>query len=144
MTLEQRIARLENENRKLARTMVALSGAGGVAAAVGFTAGVGAAATTVMLGASTALWLSARAAFRVSNVVQARKFEVVGDMGQVLVALGETSDGDGAVATYGTAGERLGHVSRVDEDAIALRRPTEESAPQDTGRAGTSRVESSH
>ena len=144
MTLEQRIARLENENRKLARTMVALSGAGGVAAAVGFTAGVGAAATTVMLGASTALWLSARAAFRVSNVVQARKFEVIGDMGQVLVALGETADGEGAVATYGTGGKHLGHVTRVDEDAIVLRKPTEESAPKAISQPGAAHVESSH
>ncbi len=144
MTLEDRISRLENENRNLARTMVALSGAGGVAAAVGFAGGAGAAATTVVLGVSGALLLSARAAFRVRNVVQARKFEVVNDMGQVLVALGETAEGEGAVATYSDLGKHLGHVTRVDDDAIVLRKPREESTTAAIESPRNPRLESSH
>ena len=144
MTLEQRVSRLENENRRLARTIVALSGAGGVAAAVGFVGGAGAAATTMALGFSGALWLSVRSALRVPNVIQANKFEVVGDMGQVLVALGESADGEGAVATYDLAGRRLGHVSRVDDDAIVLRKPGKSSGTRTMRGSRTPPVERRH
>lgn len=144
MTLEQRISRLENENRRLARTVVALSSAGGVAAAVGLAGGAGAAATTMVLGFSGALWLSVRSALRVPNVIQARKFEVVGDMGQVLVALGESAEGEGAIATYDPVGQRLGHVSRVDDDAIVLRKPDEKSEPRAIGGPRTPRAENRH
>ena len=150
MTLEQRLTRLEKENRRLTRTIVALSGAGGVAAAVGLAGGTGAAATTMVLGFSSALWLTARAAFRTPNVMQARKFEVVNDMGQVLVALGETAEGEGAVATYDLVGKRLGHVSRVDDDAFVLRKPTEDTADVQDGvsvqskRRRNARVENRH
>jgi hypothetical protein len=144
MTVEERISRLEDENRKLTRTVVALSGAGGVAAAVGLAGSAGAAATTVVVGVSSVLLLSARAAFRVRNVVQARKFEVVNDMGQVLVALGETAEGDGAVATYSELGSHLGHVSRVDDDTIVLRKPRDNNAPAAIDPPRDPRLESSH
>lgn len=144
MTIEDRITRLENENRRLARTVVALSGAGGVAAAVGFAGGAGAAATTMILGFSGALWMSVRSAMRAPDVLQARKLEVVNDMGQVLVALGETAEGEGAIATYGVAGDRLGHITRVDDDAIVLRKPTEEDAPKELGAPRSRHIENSH
>ncbi len=144
MTLEQRVSRLENENRRLARTVVALSSAGSVAAAVGFAGGAGAAATTMVLGFSGALWLSVRSALRVPNVIQARKFEVVGDMGQVLVALGESAEGEGAVATYDVGGRRLGHVSRVDDDAIVLRKPSTKNGRRAIDGPRAQRVENRH
>src|SRR5688572_21072591 len=99
-----RIQQLEHECRDTRRAMLMLSTGTVVAALVavfsaGFmaTIGLAIAAGVVVIGLE-------RQRTAVTDVVRVRKIEVVGADGFVRVAIGETGEGAGAVATYDGTG----------------------------------------
>ena len=102
--LDDRIKRLERENRDLRRAMLMLS-AGTVAAAL-VTLIAGGLPAAIGLAVASAVVVARLETHRhpFGDTIRIRKLEIVGADGVVRVALGETVDGAGAVATYDAAG----------------------------------------
>ena len=103
MGIEDRIDRLERENRNLKRAIsMLLAGIVGTALAA-TVAGKVPSILALMLTAGAVLVLLERRR-SVPGVIRAQKIEIVGTDGLTRVALGETLQGDGAVALYDARG----------------------------------------
>jgi hypothetical protein len=105
MEIEKRIDRLENENRSLRRAISMLLAGIVATALVATVAGNVPGVFALLLSAGAALVLLERRRGAVPGIIRAQKIEIVGADGVTRVALGETLDGDGAVATYDARGE---------------------------------------
>jgi hypothetical protein len=104
MRIEDRLERLEQENRNLKRGIgMLLAGVVGTAL-VALVAGNVPASLGLLIAAIAALLVVERRRSAVPEVIRAQKIEVVGADGVTRVALGETVDGSGAVATYDADG----------------------------------------
>jgi hypothetical protein len=130
-SIEDRLARLENENMRLVRTLRVVGFVVAVAATVGLFASAGMAAAAMMFASAVALAIGARSAYSVPQLLQARKLEIVSTDGRVLVAVGETAKGDGAVASYDSEGRPLGYFGRAASDQSVARDPKSEPITQD-------------
>src|SRR5262245_28739490 len=105
---DDRIRRLESDCRDMRRAMLMLSAGTVVAGLVAVFAGGLSAAVGLALAAAAVVLGLERQRNAVSDVFRVRKIEVLGADGSVRVAIGETGDGTGAVATYDGSGNLLG------------------------------------
>ena len=105
MGIEQRIEKLERDNRNLRRVVAMLVAAIVAGTLIASVAGSVAGAITLLLGAAAVLALSERYEGSVPEILRAQKIEIVGQDGVTRVALGETLEGAGAVATYDSQGQ---------------------------------------
>jgi hypothetical protein len=118
MGIEERIERLEQENRSLKRvTAMLLAGIVGTGLVV-LVAGNVPATIGLLFAATVALLVVEKRRGEVPEVIRAQKIEVVGADGVTRVALGETLDGSGAVATYDAEGRFIAAL-----DDVRARRP---------------------
>jgi len=100
MEIEDRIDRLEKENRSLRRAIsMLLAGIVGTALAAA-VAGKVPSVLALLLSAAAVLVVLERRRGAVPGIIRAQKIEIVGTDGVTRVALGETLQGDGVVATY--------------------------------------------
>ena len=104
MGIEQRIERLETENRNLKRSLTMLLAGIVGTALVAFAGGRLPGVLTLLLSAGAVLALLERRRGTIPSIIRAHKIEIVGTDGMTRVALGETLDGDGAIATYDARG----------------------------------------
>ncbi len=104
MTLEQRVERLERDNRRLRRVVTALGcvGLAATGAFVGPSTVLIATAAILVVGATLAVVRTS--AEERPSVLRATKLEIIGADGRTRVAVGETVDGVGAIAAYDAAG----------------------------------------
>jgi len=104
MRIEERLERLERENRTLKGMLgTLLAGAVGTAL-IAMVAGNVPAAVGLLLAALATLVTMERRRKEAPEVIRAQKIEVVGQDGITRVAIGETVEGAGAVATYDAEG----------------------------------------
>ena len=112
MQIEERLERLERENRTLKGTLgMLLAGAVGTAV-LAIVAGNVPAAIGLLLAAAAALITMERKRSQAPEVIRAQKIEIVGEDGVTLVEIGETTDGLGAVATYDAEGRCVAALGR--------------------------------
>jgi len=114
MSLEERIERLESENQRLRRELMALPVIGAGVVAIGAIVGGATIALSTLLAAGATALAWACVDRSLPDVIRARKIEIVGENGGTVVAMGETTDAGGAVATYDVHGryiEALGAVA---------------------------------
>jgi len=145
MSLEERVERLESENQRLRRELMALPVIGAGVVALGAILGGASAALGMMTaaGASALAWACIDRSL--PDVIRAKKIEIVGEHGQTVVAMGETTDAGGAVATYDVHGryiEALGAVGQRGARAVRSEARTgvvarETSGERDTVQDGT-------
>jgi len=105
---DDRIRRLESDCRDMRRAMLMLSAGTVVAGLVAVFAGGLSSAVGLALAAAAVVLGLERQRNAVSDTFRVRKIEVLGADGTVRVAIGETGDGTGAVATYDGSGNLLG------------------------------------
>ena len=104
MGLEERIEKLEKDNRTLRRVMATLITAIVAGTLITLVAGSVAGTVALLVSAAVVLAVSERNEASVAEVIRAQKIEIVGQDGVTRVALGETLEGAGAVATYDARG----------------------------------------
>ncbi len=92
MTIEDRISRLENDNRKLKRAL--------------WTLGLLAIALACM---------GQRSAAPASEPLRARSIEVVGEDGAVVIRLGVTGNGEGRITTYDPKGHEIIEITALED-----------------------------
>ena len=121
MGIEDRIDRLEKENRNLKRAIsVLLAGIVGTALAAS-VAGKVPAILAMLLVAGAVLAFLERRRGAIPGIIRAQKIEIVGADGVTRVALGETLDGDGAVATYDASGRFMAALDATSRRAAQAR-----------------------
>jgi hypothetical protein len=127
MGIEDRIDRLEKENRSLRQALsMLLAGIVGTALAAA-VAGKVASVLALLLSAAAVLVILERRRGAVPGIIRAQKIEIVGADGLTRVALGETLQGDGAVATYDARGHFVAAL-----DASNRRAPQQRAEPRTT------------
>jgi hypothetical protein len=104
MGIEERIEKLERDNRNLRRVMATLIAAIVAGTLITLVAGSVAGTVALLVSAAVVLAVSERNEASVAEVIRAQKIEIVGQDGMTRVALGETLEGAGAVATYDARG----------------------------------------
>jgi len=116
------------------RTLVAGAAA---TALVAFVGGSVPASIGLLIAAGAALFVIERRGGSVPAVIRAQKIEIVGNDGVTRVALGETEDGVGAVATYDAHGRFLAALD-IGARKIAIGRPA--AGPLESARFSTQRA----
>jgi hypothetical protein len=116
--------------------MVMLVAGAAATALVAFVGGSIPASIGLLVAAGVALFVIERRSAEVPAVIRAQKIEVVGADGVTRVALGETVEGAGAVATYDSHGRFLAALD-IGARKVGVGRPA--AGPSDGGRFPTQR-----
>lgn len=124
MSIEERLCRLERANRRLRWYMVALFTLNALVLSLGRVYGLEVGALAGLLAVICALALGVGLEWRVPRILRARKIEIIGERGTVVVAVGETTSGAGAVATYSSQGKTLAHMG-ADTGSLATPSPAD-------------------
>jgi len=137
MSIEERLYRLERANRRLRWYMVALFSLNAVVLSLGKVYGLEVGALAGLLALVCALALGVGLEWRIPRIVRARKIEIIGERGGVVVAVGETNSGAGAVATYDGHGKTLAHMGAATNSSAATTGSSDEA--QDEAEAGVAK-----